>query len=63
MLDAVMRLAAGFTADAALPSIGRMETLAPWAPEVQEVSRLESSHGGSGRSHSELQLMSCIYLQ
>jgi len=58
MLDAVMRLAAGFTADAALPSIGRMETLAPWAPEVPEVSRLESSHGGSGRSHSTLHMNS-----
>eukprot|EP00434_Breviolum_minutum_P020805 symbB.v1.2.018353.t1/scaffold1457.1/size117646/11 len=42
MLDAVMRLAAGFTADAALPSIGRMETLAPWAPEVPEVSPQKS---------------------
>lgn len=58
MLDAVMRLAAGFTADAALPSIGRMETLAPWAPEVPEVSRLESSHGGSGHSHSNLHINS-----
>ena len=54
MLDAVMRLAAGFTADAALPSMGRMETLAPWAPEVPDVSCLESSQDGWGHSCSKL---------
>ena len=43
MLDAVMRLSAGFAAPAAGAAKGRLEVLEPWAPEKAE-------EGGDGRS-------------
>jgi hypothetical protein len=43
MLDAVMRLAAGFeTAPATATTAGRLEALAPWAPQLGRSNSAEN---------------------